>query len=47
MKKLKTMGDFVVAVCAKGLGGRGSLVCGEVVEADSWCGGGMVERVKL
>lgn len=40
----------MVAVCMKVWAVVGSLVCGEVVEADLWCGGGWVrgavERVR-
>ena len=40
MKKLKTMGDFVVAVCAKVWKSAGFLVCGGATGADLWRGGG-------
>lgn len=38
MKKLKTMGDFVVAVCAKVWKSAGFLVCGEAGKVEMIAG---------
>lgn len=40
MKKLKTMGESGVAVCAKVWKSAGFLVCGGATGADLWRGGG-------